>query len=123
MSTEGTTRGLFELNEVIVSAVFLLVIGGLIFAVYNPNYIPTTLAAKENSYLASQISDSNIIIEIQYKDEMKIDNILYKDPITEKESKVIEVQIEKSEGKSNYFGGNIDLVQEGNKVTIQSSNS
>jgi hypothetical protein len=111
MSTDGIT---FELGaETIIPIIYFLILGGVIIAVSDPNFLKSNITASENSYAASQISNSNIILEIQYEEGIKVSE----------ENNEIVVQIDKSEpSRKAYFGGDIDITQDGNIITMKTSN-
>lgn len=100
-----------SINELVLGLIipitFLVIIGSAIILVNDPSFMKAKVAAKESSYIASQISNTDITVKIKY-DDVEISNI--QNQITaEKNGK---------KATENYYGEPIRINKDSDGITV-----
>ena len=114
---EGLTRSVYELFEIILPVALLLLIGGGIFLVSNPDFNRAYIFEKEISYISS-LTSTDTIIELSLKNtnyenlNVDVTNNKIAVSVNEKGSK-----LDLNEG-TRYFGSGVKIENKKENLVI-----
>ena len=108
---EGIELGIEEIIQLSLIAFTLLIIGGGIMYIADPNHLRAKAGAAEVSYIASMISNNGIVVEITYEDAK----------ISENDNHEVVVNYKSASSRKGYFGKEVDIKASGESSYIISS--
>ncbi len=117
MSETGVNRTLFELFEIIVPILILVIIGGSIIYVSSPNFARSYIFEKEISYVSSVVGKDMRV-------EIDLSNTKFSDVNVKSENNKVLVNVKGSNLKGtgiDYFGKNVKIEQKSSNVLVITS--
>lgn len=97
----------YEIFEIVLAVLLFLTLFSAVFLLNDANFLKAKTASIEGSYIASQVSGTNMIVEVKYDEDYEL---------SESNNQVL-VEVKSKEASTSYYGEKINIGQEGNIVT------